>query len=65
MLFYDKCGNRLEESVLFGVCTKQNLNLKDVDHCPVRNFDDDGEVCVPQLCTYCDKNMEIVDGDLY
>lgn len=64
MFFYDKDGNRLEPETLFGVCTKQNLNLKDVESCPVLNFDDDGIVCVPALCTFCGRNMEILDGDL-
>lgn len=33
-----------------GVCIETITNPMRMDHCPLCKFDDDGDICVPELC---------------
>lgn len=37
------------------ICKMTGENPEDMESCPCMNFDDDGELCVPELCEYYDE----------
>ena len=36
-------------------CQYVGTNPDNLDSCPICNFDDDGDICVPELCDYYDE----------
>ena len=34
------------------ICTLTNEEVMSMDECPCRNFDDFGDICVPELCEH-------------
>lgn len=32
------------------ICKETEQNPVDMERCPICNFDDDGDICVPELC---------------
>lgn len=44
-------------------CRLENKKLKDIDKCPICNFDDEGDICVPNLCSYCVKKLNTSEGN--
>lgn len=39
-------------------CKAANKDIEDLNRCPICNFDDDGDYCVPSLCDYYTENLE-------
>ena len=33
-------------------CKVANKDIEDLNHCPLYNFDDDGDICVPSMCEH-------------
>lgn len=33
-------------------CKKTGKNPEEMDKCPLYNFDDYGDICVPEICAY-------------
>ena len=33
-------------------CSYANRKIKNIESCPILNFDDDGDICCPDLCGY-------------
>lgn len=34
------------------VCLLTNSKINDFKHCPIYNFDDEGQICVPAKCVH-------------
>lgn len=45
-----KYGNPIFCLPCRAVCKKTGENPEDMDSCPIFNFDDTGDICVPELC---------------
>ena len=41
-------------------CKCENKDVEDMYECPIKNFDDSGDICVPELCEYYSEREEDV-----
>lgn len=39
-------------------CKCENMDVEDIDECPIKNFDDTGDICVPELCEFYTEHIE-------
>lgn len=42
-------------------CKYAKNDVEDMDYCPIKNFDDTGDICVPELCEFYTKRSEDVN----
>ena len=40
------------------LCKYSNKDVEDMDECPIKNFDDFGDICVPELCEFYTEQTE-------
>ena len=39
-------------------CKCANERIEDMPDCPIKNFDDTGDICIPDLCEYYTEEVE-------
>ena len=50
MIYMNQAGDELTLPPFRAKCAVTGDYLSDMNRCPLCNFDDDGEICVPGLC---------------
>jgi len=47
-----KDGIEIISLPLMAICTIANEDIEGMIECPIKNFDDFGNICVPELCEH-------------
>lgn len=42
-------------------CAKDDV--EDIDECPIKNFDDTGDICVPELCEFYTEHISQAESE--
>lgn len=58
MKILNKFGSEPDNVSPCAFCKKAQEPIEDLEVCPICNFDDDGETCVPELCKHYTEDID-------
>ena len=63
MTLMDKDGIEIFALPPVAWCKCANNDVEDMNECPIKNFDDFGDICIPELCEFYTEYISGKDGE--